>query len=241
MVPELLKKYHHRMQWTRRVYELTAADAAARVDADRASEWALERARECPAPEFGMGDLERLMDHDPAEANRRWEEVKAAARDELRTGQRAAAALEAPGCDLWQRAQFLAVRQDLADQLAPTGGLEWALLATMAQALSEYLRWLNAARDWGEWEGSKERPDKGDPYALPPLAPRMTYADAADRSHELADRYNRLFLRNLRAFRDHRRLMGPLNITAGQVNISAGPQQVNVHGGPLAATSSGNG
>jgi hypothetical protein len=176
-------------------------------------------------------DLERLMDQDPEEGFQRWETVKEAALEELRTGQRAARAIEAPGCDLWQRAQFLAVRKDLADQLAPTGGLEWALVDTLAQTFTEYLRWINAARDWGEWEGSKEREHKGDPYTLPPLTPRMTYAQAADRAHDQADRYNRLFLRNLRAFRDHRRLMGPVNIQAGQVNIAAGPQQVNVHGG----------
>jgi hypothetical protein len=45
----------------------------------------------------------------------------------------------------------------------------------------------------------------------------------------IADRYQRSFLRLLKAYRDTRRLVGTLVVAGGQVNI--GEQQLNVAGG----------
>src|SRR5437016_788194 len=59
---------------------------------------------------------------------------------------------------------------------------------------------------------------------MPPLASEL---QAAEQAMEMVDRWNRIFLRNLRALRDLRRYAPAVNIVnAGQVNI--GDQQVNV-------------
>lgn len=232
LLPELAADYRSRLEYVHNAFTENTTEETLRVVGTGASAWDVERARTCPPDEFDHRALEALWEVSPEEAQERWEAVKAAAREELEQGKRSALALEGGYNELWSRAQYLAIRQDMADQLRPTGGVEWALVETMAQAYNEYLRWVKAARAWNDyddaWGKPKPKRKRGEELHPRPEPPRLTYAESADRSHELADRYNRLFLRNLRAFRDLRRLMGPVNINAGQVNIANGPQQVNV-------------
>jgi hypothetical protein len=59
--------------------------------------------------------------------------------------------------------------------------------------------------------------------------PRVTEAQAVEQAGAMVDRFNRIFLRNLRALRDLRRCPQPIFVqNAGQVNV--GQQQVNVSG-----------
>ena len=59
------------------------------------------------------------------------------------------------------------------------------------------------------------------------LPPRVTEAEAIEQAMGMAERWNRMFLRTLRALRDLRRYAATVMIqNAGQVNI--GGQQVNV-------------
>lgn len=58
------------------------------------------------------------------------------------------------------------------------------------------------------------------------LPPRLDQADAIEQAVMMADRYQRAFLRLLRALRDQRRLFDSLVVAGGQVNI--GDRQVNV-------------
>jgi hypothetical protein len=58
------------------------------------------------------------------------------------------------------------------------------------------------------------------------LPPRLAEAEALEQAAILADRYQRAFLRLMKAYRDNRRLFGALIVAGGQVNI--GEQQVNV-------------
>ena len=60
------------------------------------------------------------------------------------------------------------------------------------------------------------------------LPPRVGEAEATEQAATMADRYQRAFLRLMKAFRDNRRLFGSLVVAGGQVNIAGGPQQVNV-------------
>ena len=60
------------------------------------------------------------------------------------------------------------------------------------------------------------------------LPPRVAEAEATEQAAAMADRYQRAFLRLMKAFRDNRRLFGALIVAGGQVNVSSGPQQVNV-------------
>lgn len=66
------------------------------------------------------------------------------------------------------------------------------------------------ARQRGEWQ-----------------PPRLSDAEAVDRAALMADRFQRQFLRLMRAYRDQRRLLGSVVVAAGgQLNV--GQQQVNV-------------
>jgi len=58
---------------------------------------------------------------------------------------------------------------------------------------------------------------------------RPTVGYARARSSDAADRYQRAFLRLLKAYRDNRRLFSMLVVTGGQVNV--GERQMNIADG----------
>jgi hypothetical protein len=177
----------------------------------------------------GWLDLERLADRDPALAAQKWEEVKRAAREELQSGLRAA---EVPGGSPWERAQFLAIRQALAEQWQPRGGVEWQLLDAMALAQSGWLFWLQALSTWASLGAEECGRESKDRWGR--ATPRLSAAEAIERAGAMADRFNKVFLRTLRALRDLRRSRPTVVVqTAGQVNV--GRQQVNVAGPCVAA------
>lgn len=162
-----------------------------------------------------------------------WQRAKAIAAAELMSGQTAGEAVESRDGTLFERAQFVAMRDALADGLQPRNGLEWLMLDEMAQALTLHRRWLAEhvttsslpakaiARDAerrGEWS-----------------PPRLTEAETADRAAMHADRALRAFLRLLKAYRDGRKLIGTLTVTGGQVNV--GEQQVIAS--PVSGSSAG--
>lgn len=53
------------------------------------------------------------------------------------------------------------------------------------------------------------------------LPPRLAESDALEQAVMMADRYQRAFLRLLKAFRENRRLFEALIVAGGQVNIAA--------------------
>jgi hypothetical protein len=166
-------------------------------------------------------DLEALARRDPALALRRWEEVRQAARQELRSGHRAARALEGCESSCWQRAQFLALRAELSEGWRPRNGLEQQLLDQAAQFLT--LLWR-----WQETEAALTAIVKRQAEA--DHLPRLTYAEAIEEAATMAERYHGRFLRTLKALRDLRRYAPTVIVrSAGQVNV--GGQQVNVAAG----------
>lgn len=178
-----------------------------------------------PPDQVSWFDLNKIARINPDRAEARWEEIKRAALEELQTGHRAARAVETVNDGAWQRAQFLVLRDDLAAEWRPRNGIERQLLDTLAQAQACYLQWLNtlAVRNaLSNVGGDRLEQDQGKWQA-----PRQTDADAIDQAAEMMDRFNRIFLRTLRALCDLRRYAGPVFVqNAGQVNV--GGQQVNV-------------
>src|SRR5262249_14739085 len=67
-----------------------------------------------PPDQVTWFDLRQIACNDPDRAVARWEEIKRAALEELQTGHQAARAVETVNDGAWQRAQFLALRDDLA-------------------------------------------------------------------------------------------------------------------------------
>jgi hypothetical protein len=97
-----------------------------------------------PADQVSWHGLEHVARTDPEAAAGRWQEVQAEALAALRSGHRAAKAMEGYGSNAWARAQFLAVRRELAEGWQPRNGVERQLIDTMAQAQTAYLYWLEA-------------------------------------------------------------------------------------------------
>ncbi|MDP9365459.1 MAG: hypothetical protein M3Q10_14750 [Chloroflexota bacterium] len=177
--------------------------------------------------ELGWFDLSTEWARDGAAGQELWERVKRAARDELVCGKTGAEAVEGHHGRPFARAQFLAVRAALADGLRPGNGLEGVLVDGMAQAWVMHLRWLHRHAQTDSMESYRlERDERQRGEWLPP---RVEDAEAVDRAALMADRFQRQFLRLMKAFRDQRRVFGALIVAGGQVNI--GHQQVVVQEG----------
>ncbi len=87
--------------------------------------------------------------------------------------------------------------------------LRWLTRHAQTDSLEAY-RIERDARQRGEWQ-----------------PPRVSDVEAVDRAALMADRFQRQFLRLMRAYRDQRRLLGPVVVAAGgQLNL--GHQQLVV-------------
>lgn len=199
-------------------------------------------AEEAPAPalppphQLSWHQLATLADADGNAGIEAWETVKEAARAELTSGHRAAAAIETRDSTPMDRARFLAVREELAAEWQPRGGVEWTLLDQMAQAHTLYLYWTHeftmrtqteAARDLKEQitRHSKER--HGDWHYGEWVPQRVTEREAVGDASAHMDRWHRIFIRTLRQLRDLRRYSVVIQ-NAEQVNI--GEKQINIAG-----------
>ena len=129
LAAELGKSFGELVQQYEKYYSLTREEA-------------VRRAAEPPADQVCWFDLNAIARTDPDRAAARWEEVKRAALEELRTGHRAAHAVEGINHQAWERAEFLALRAELVAEWHPRNGIERQLLDTMAQAQAGYLYWL---------------------------------------------------------------------------------------------------
>ncbi len=176
-----------------------------------------------PADQVSWHGLGHLARNDPETASRRWEEVKAQALLELRSGHRAAKAMEGYGSNAWTRAQLLAVCRDLTEGWQPCNGIERQLVDMMAQAQTAQLYWLDlftlrcasqsVKREEGRW-----------------AAVTVEDARALEQAAGMVERFQAMFLRTLKALQDLRRQTpGVVVQNAGQVNV--GQQQVNVKTG----------
>jgi len=225
---EFAGAYRRMVDCLRTVYKKDAETAL--VEAESYPEHMLFEALDGDPAKLSWHDLDRIADRDPELALRRWDDVKQAAMQDLATGHRAARALEEfSESSPIERAEFLALRFALAEEWRPRGGMEWLLIDKLAQASTEEMRWLqqavtSRACQWNE-SGRATREEGRH------LAPRMTLAASTDQAMAMADRWNRIFCRTLRALRDLRRFDVRVSINGpGQVNIGShsprGPQQL---------------
>jgi hypothetical protein len=180
-----------------------------------------------PPHQVSWHGLNELAQEDPELAARRWEQVKAAARDELVSGHRAARKVEDHGAGPWERAQFAALRSALAEDWQPRGGMEWLLIDQLAQAYTEQERWLKLANLRLSLDASRHDMDEQRKGKWVP--PRLTEAQSCEQAMAMSERWHGIFLKTLRALRDLRPAAPALLVgMAGQVNV--GGQQVNVAG-----------
>jgi hypothetical protein len=222
---KLAKSFGEMVRLYEQHFSLSREEAVRRATAPPADDG--ERVLTAPPDQVSWFDLHAIARTDPDRAAARWEEVKRAALDELQTGHTAAKAVETVNHGAWHRAQFLALREELAAEWGPRNGIERQLIDTMAQAQAGYLCWLHTLTIRTELESVTS--DKRHQEEARWGPPRQSDADAIDQAAAMMDRYNRIFLRTLRALCDMRRHGSPVIVqNGGQMNVAQ--QQVNVAG-----------
>ncbi len=221
---ELVRSFGQMVQLYEKHFHLSRGESLLRAAESPADDG--ERVLNGPPDQVSWFDLHGIARTDPDRATSRWEEIKRAALDELRTGHRAAEAVETDNEGAWQRAQFLALREELSADWQPRSGVERQLIDTMAQAQQGFLHWLRMLTIRTTLEScTNDRLLKEEGKWGPP---RQSDADALDQAAAMMDRYNRIFLRTLRALCDMRRHSGPVIVQkGGQMNVAQ--QQVNVN------------
>ena len=109
-----------------------------------------------PRPsQLNWHQLAILTEQDSRAAYQRWSDVMYEARHELDSGQRAAAAVQLLDTP-WEQAQFLAIRQSLAEEWQPTRGLEDRLIDMMAHSFEAWLFWMKRSTTRANLEAHAE-------------------------------------------------------------------------------------
>jgi hypothetical protein len=217
---EMARAYGEMVRFLRRQMQMSPEEAFAHLSDPPEDQ--RERLLAAPPDQVFWTELSQLWEKDPEAGQAVWQGIKAQARAELDSGHRAAKALDYGGRP-WERARFLAVRQAFRDEWRPRGGIEDALLDTLAQSYTSQLFWTEQlhvqssleykpeeteTRQHGHWRG-----------------PRLKDAEAMEQSAAMVERFNRLFVRTLRTLRDLRRYAPAIHIEhVGQVNMAQGPQ-----------------
>ena len=228
LAQELASAYRRMAAFYHKQLNLSGPDADARARGrDSTPEEAvadLDRIREQPPDEVSWYDLERLVERDPEATVAIWTEVKAAAREELASGHRAARALDWEG-DPWARARFLAIRANLRGDTPPASGIEAALVDMAAEAYSVWLEESEHAHMLASGEISRERLELERDGGYAP--PRLVMAEAIEQAAGRAERAHKRFLQTVKSLTDLQRLAPSVYVKhAGQINV--GRQQVNV-------------
>ena len=204
-----------------------AAPASA-VDAEAAppAEEALMRK---PGRQVSWTDLDRLATARPEAMLEKWASMKDQARAELESGQRACTVLGRT--EPWERAQYLAVRQSMVEAWQPQGGIELSLVEQMAQSYACWMTWLEDFHYLQRTEVARRRVDDEEAvlrFNEQYVPPRVSEVEYADRALQMAERFQRMYLRSLRALRDLRRYGNSVTIhNTGPMTVG-GNQQVNV-------------
>lgn len=231
LATQMAHAYRRQVEFYKKEFEKDLPEAlemAAGASTDELQAAFIEGLRAQPADQVSWGSLRNLEDAGPGESLRKWEEVKAFAREELTSGQRGAAAVE----DLTPsqsgplgRARYSVLVQEMAKDWQPLTGIEYILVEQMAQAYTMQLHWTAQYAYYCVYRTAKVDTERGT-VAPARVTDSQMVADAAG----MVDRWNRMFLRCLRQLRDLRRY-SPVVINnninnPGQVNV--GSQQVNL-------------
>jgi hypothetical protein len=102
--------------------------------------------------------------------------------------------------------------------LQPRNGMEWLLIDSMAQALTLQLHWLSTHVITEGLDAEGLRRDTETYGQWQP--PRLGHVEAVDRAAQMADRFQRQFLRLMKCYRDGRRFIASMTVLGGQVNVA---------------------
>jgi len=221
--------YERTVAGYKKLYKCSIQEALAKADDPPSCQIADPANR--PADQMTWFDLQQLGERSPELALQCWQGIRKQALEELQTGHRSAEAMEAYGNDhCWGCARFLAIRDDLAAEWQPRNGIERQLIDVMAQAQTAMLSWISNLAIYSGMACSNQKADIRDHGKWTPA--RVSESQATEQAAGMFDRFNRIFLRTLRALRDLRRYSPTVIVQhAGQVNV--GQQQVNVTKGSI--------
>lgn len=191
-------------------------------EADALARAPLRTTADAPSYEVGWYALNGLLDADPELAIAIWQRVKRDAAGYVDQGYHISDALQFD--TPWLKAQFVSIRQGFYEEWEPRGGVERALLDTLAAAYCAQTYWLAQTQQRATTDPiDPDLKRRKDGFWC---APRLSAAEAIDQAAQMADRFNRLMMRTLRALRDLRRFTVVIN----------NPQQVNVANQQVVAT-----
>ncbi len=174
-----------------------------------------------------------------------WEHTKWEGRKEFESGHLAANITFPEGYmkQVWNIARYLGVRESFIDEWGPKGGIEVAMIDMLAQSYFQWQYWLEQTvrrsetrehtehPEYSKWKARRIEENKWNNrdggYWFRPLA---TEQQALEHAVQMADRFNRIFMRTLRQLRDLRRYSQFTINNPNQVNIAAdGGQQINLN------------
>jgi hypothetical protein len=193
--------------------------ATRQVDEQRAAE-IFERVMTQSAEVTDFHDLHDLWTHSPEDAEFVWQQMKQEARREFMTGHLAATVFEPVDWmrSAWKRAKFLGVRDSFLDEYQPEGGVEVALVDTMAQAYFLQLHWTEEAirrtnadprrhsYEYEKWERYKREVAKAQMWENKGYweIPYASEVQLQEQAVKMADHFSRLFQRTVRQLDNHR-------------------------------------
>ncbi|HZV05263.1 MAG TPA: hypothetical protein VE999_09295, partial [Gemmataceae bacterium] len=195
---ELARGFGEKVEEYRKYGDLSLHEARQRAAEN--SPGRIDRALNAPPDEVSWFDLDALTRKDPALALQRWEQIKEAARNEIRSGYRAALTVQ-DDCGPWERARFAAVRAELMEAWKPCNAQEQLLVDQLAQWQVLLWRWQDALSTWTTHATFAPRQaKKGESYKTM----RLSESEALERAAAMVERLHRLYLRTLKALQDLR-------------------------------------
>jgi hypothetical protein len=199
-----------------------------------------------PLDSLDFVDLAEMWPVAPHLAEEIWERLKFEAGQKFESGHTATEAMYPVHYmrTAWNVASYLGLRESFISEWQPRGGIELSLIDMLAQAFLMYQHWMKQSvlrtetrerlvhpeyERWQNHRDPKTREKSGflDGYWFRPFIHEQA---AVEHAAQMADRWNRIYMRTLRNMRDLRRYSVPVTINnPQQVNIAAdGGQQVNV-------------
>ena len=173
-------------------------------------------------------DLAEMWPVAPNLAEEIWERLKYEAGDKFESGHMATEAMY-PATYMrtaWNVASYLGLRESFIAEWQPRGGIELSLIDMLAQAFLMYQHWMKQSvlrtetkerqvhPEYEQWQRFKEpraneRSGFLDGYWFRPFVHEQA---AVEHAAQMADRWNRIYMRTLRNMRDLRRYSVPVTI-----------------------------
>ena len=179
----------------------------------------MEDLLQTPMEAVSFSQLSDLWCCSREEAEKYWNLAKNEAQREFFSGHMAAEAFEPVDWlrSVWQRARFLAVRDTFLVEYRPEGGIEYALVDTLAQTFfmqqywaevsvkrtkTEPYRESNEFREWKGYKGDQAR-DRRFEHGWWNI-PYVYESVAVEQATRMVDTFSKLFQRTLRQLNGHR-------------------------------------